>query len=30
VTAFICRFASLDQFGQLELFGQHVMPRHVG
>ena len=27
VTAFICRFASLDQFGQLELFGEHVIPR---
>ncbi len=26
VTAFICRFASLDQFGQLELFGKHVVP----
>jgi alkanesulfonate monooxygenase SsuD/methylene tetrahydromethanopterin reductase-like flavin-dependent oxidoreductase (luciferase family) len=27
VTTFICRFASLDQFGQLELFGEHVLPR---
>ena len=27
VTAFICRFASLDQFGQLELFGKHVLSR---
>ena len=26
VTAFICRFASLDQFGQVELFGKHVIP----